>query len=236
MNGRRLKSPAQGPKYGHSQISIKLTRNSQKMLCQFKSGGRWRYAMAIGAIFAAVAPARALVIESSSGHPAALSATSPRPSEILNRLLMSTQTLNWHEGSDQSVEGDNQIIWPPIDQPLDLRGGYKRPPQSVSTPEVEPSAPTPTLSKADCEAAAAFILAGARARDQGVSSERFMGQLRADLLRLGAEPPGTRWFLHSKMEAQLLLSAATRIYREPRAAAWHFTNFVKSCDAHRASR
>lgn len=210
------------------------------MLCQLISGDRWRHAVAIGAMFAIVAPAQALVIESGSSQSTALNAASPKPSEILDHLLRGRHSLNWREKSAQSAKPDDQIIWPPIDQPLDLRGGYKRPPQPVSTPEVETPTPTPastpTLSKADCEAAAAFILAGARARDQGVTVGRFMGQLRADLLRLAAEPPDTRWFLHSKLEAQLLLSAATRIYHEPRAATWHFSEFVRSCDAHRASR
>ncbi|MFK7965813.1 MAG: hypothetical protein AB8C46_17765 [Burkholderiaceae bacterium] len=145
--------------------------------------------------------------------------------------------MNWRQASTNKKAADNQlIIWPPIDQPLDLRGGYKRWHQPSRKPAGNSRANTPILSQADCEAAGAFIMAGARARDNGVSAAQFLGQLRSDMLRLAAEPPTKRWFLHSQLEARLLMRAANRLYSEPRAAAWHFKDFIESCDAHRASR
>ena len=206
---------------------------------QYNFRGTSRCALVLGIMVAMTTPALALVIGSTQNQAAATSTAPARPTDLLNGLVSGKRPLNWRNGSDRTATQGDQVIWPPIDQPLNLRGGYKHRREPLAPSEVKSTMPsptsTPTLSKDDCEAAAAFILASARARDQGVSAERFMTQLRADLLKLGAEPPDTRWFLHSKMEAQLLLSAATRIHREPRAAAWHFTNFVESCDALRAS-
>jgi len=215
------------------------------MQCEFKPVGRWGHVIAMGmltAVLAMLEPAHAGVIDSSHDKLRVSSAMPTKPSALLNHFLSSESKLNWREpGGSDSAYSSSQIIWPPIDQPLDLRGGYRKKGQAIVSPAIQATNSDPisspqALSRDDCEAAAAFILAGARARDRGISAQSFMGQLRADLLKLAAEPPATRWFLHTQTEAELLLSAAARIYHEPRAASWHFTNFVQLCDEHRTSR
>ena len=188
-------------------------------------------------LLAIALPAKGTTVPSSHGKLVNEQVTSNSPSALLDQLLRSRRPLNWRQApKSEPVSNNQQIIWPPIDQPLDLRGGYKRPHQSGREPVGNSSASTPTLSQSDCEAAGAFIMAGARARDNGVSAAQFLGQLRSDLLKLAAEPPARRWFLHSQLEARLLLRAANRLYSDPRAATWHFKDFMESCDAHRASR
>lgn len=91
------------------------------------------------------------------------------------------------------------------------------------------------LSAADCQAAGAFIQAGAQARDKGVSSKRFLSQLRLDLMVLARESPNRRWFLHSPLQAKLLHTAAREIYASPHAPAWHRNRFITACDTLRAS-
>ncbi|MGH1360366.1 MAG: hypothetical protein ACRBC3_16530 [Burkholderiaceae bacterium] len=137
--------------------------------------------------------------------------------------------------SADKSDSNAQIIWPPLDQPIDFRGAYR---DRLATARSVPSraaAKPGELSDTDCAAAGAFILAGARARDRGVSAKSFMTRLRADLLKLGAEPPDTRWFLHTEAEASLLHSAARDIFSRPTAPATHYREFLAQCEAGRRS-
>ena len=175
--------------------------------------------------------------------PAALAMTAIRPDASLATVRQSVSIEPAPQPATPRPNDPGSIIWPPLDQPLDLRGGYRQQHRvsqtragQAKTGGQAPSQPTrPQLSESDCVSAGAFILAGAQARDRGVTALAFMSRLRADLLKLGAEPPETRWFLHSEREARLLHSAARDIFARPQPPASHRRQFMARCDAIRTS-
>jgi hypothetical protein len=84
-------------------------------------------------------------------------------------------------------------------------------------------------SPAECAEAGDFIRNAALARDGGISEERFIGQIRDDVLVIQGFPPQLRWFVQDDDDAEFLIAAATDVFRHPREARMHQGDFVTAC-------
>ncbi len=85
--------------------------------------------------------------------------------------------------------------------------------------------PTPT----ECLEGGDFIRNAALARDNGMSEVDFISRIRDDIELIQAYPPQLRWFVHDDDDAAFLVGAATEVFRNPKAAALHQSDFVRAC-------
>lgn len=85
------------------------------------------------------------------------------------------------------------------------------------------------LSPKECAEGGDFIRNAALARDSGMTEEQFMSRIEEDLEVIRAFPPELRWFVQDDSDAQLLLTAASNVFREPKPAAAHRHDFLIAC-------
>ncbi|MFC7515478.1 hypothetical protein ACFQUU_10715 [Herbaspirillum sp. GCM10030257] len=85
------------------------------------------------------------------------------------------------------------------------------------------------LSPQECAEGGDFIRNAALARDNGMTEEQFMSRIEEDLEVIKAFPPELRWFVQDDNDAQLLLTAASSVFREPKQAAVHRLEFLIAC-------
>ena len=84
---------------------------------------------------------------------------------------------------------------------------------------------------AECAEGAEFIANAARARDNGITREAFVGRLERDLVAIRAFPPALRWFVKDDADEQFLVAAAARVYDRPRSTGEHHAEFLAACIA-----
>jgi hypothetical protein len=85
------------------------------------------------------------------------------------------------------------------------------------------------LSPQECAEGGDFIRNAALARDSGMTEEQFMSRIEEDLEVIKAFPHALRWFVQDDDDAQLLVSAASSVFREPKQAAAHRHEFLIAC-------
>lgn len=85
------------------------------------------------------------------------------------------------------------------------------------------------LSPQECAEGGDFIRNAALARDSGMTEEQFMSRIEEDLEVIKAFPPELRWFVQDDNDAQMLLTAASSVFREPKQAAAHRHEFLIAC-------
>lgn len=85
------------------------------------------------------------------------------------------------------------------------------------------------VSRAECSEASEFIRNAAMARDNGLSREAYMGQLRGDLVTIRAFPPELRWFAQDEQDEALLVSAASDVFDDPQTPELHRRAFLERC-------
>jgi hypothetical protein len=85
------------------------------------------------------------------------------------------------------------------------------------------------ISRAECTEGSEFIRNAALARDNGLSREAYIGQLRGDLISIRAFPPELRWFAQDEQDEALLLSAASEVFDDPKPPESHRQAFMQRC-------
>ncbi|WP_147376726.1 hypothetical protein [Noviherbaspirillum saxi] len=86
-------------------------------------------------------------------------------------------------------------------------------------------------SSQECSEGADFIRNAALARDHGMSEHQFMQRIHDDLELIKSFPPELRWFVQDEEDAQLLVSAASAVFQQPKEAAAHHADFLRTCIA-----
>ena len=81
----------------------------------------------------------------------------------------------------------------------------------------------------ECIEGGNFIRNAALARDRGITEADFIKGMHGDIEAVKALPPDLRWFVRDDEDAQFLISAATDVFRNPREAHAHRTNFIATC-------
>jgi len=85
------------------------------------------------------------------------------------------------------------------------------------------------LSKLECREGSDFIKNAALARDGGMNEARFIGQIRDDIEVIKGLPRELRWFVQDEEDADFLLAAAANVFREPKEALAHQSDFLVAC-------
>ena len=85
------------------------------------------------------------------------------------------------------------------------------------------------LSLDECSEGSDFIRNAALARDEGLQERQFVAQFQADVQALQRLPAELRWFVQDKDDEAFLLSAVRDVFRKPRPAAVHQTQFALAC-------
>ena len=85
------------------------------------------------------------------------------------------------------------------------------------------------LSKTECTEGGDFIKNAALARDGGMNEARFIGQIRDDIEVIKGLPRELRWFVQDDEDADFLLAAAVNVFREPKDALAHQSEFLAVC-------
>jgi len=85
------------------------------------------------------------------------------------------------------------------------------------------------LSKMECTEGSDFIKNAALARDSGMKEARFIDQIRDDIEVIKSLPRELRWFVQDEEDAAFLLTAATEVFREPKEARVHQSDFLMAC-------
>jgi hypothetical protein len=85
------------------------------------------------------------------------------------------------------------------------------------------------VSRAECTEGSEFIRNAARARDNGLSREAYLAQLRGDLISIRAFPPELRWFAQDEQDEALLYSAASDVFDDPQPPERHRQAFMERC-------
>lgn len=81
----------------------------------------------------------------------------------------------------------------------------------------------------ECREASQFIGNAARARDNGIGRERFVGRFDEDALLLESYPPESRWFIRGNDELRFLRAAVLGVFDAPRPPAAHERDFLAAC-------
>ena len=91
------------------------------------------------------------------------------------------------------------------------------------------------LSKLECSEGSDFIKNAALARDGGMKEARFLDQIRDDIEVIKGLPRELRWFVQDQEDADFLLAAATAVFRDPKEALVHQSDFLVACDGKRGA-
>jgi hypothetical protein len=86
-----------------------------------------------------------------------------------------------------------------------------------------------TPSANDCTEGADFIANAARARDNGVTRQKFIEQMEADFLSIRAFPRELRWFVQDEDDEAFLLGAARNVFDRPEDPEAHRIDFFRAC-------
>lgn len=81
-----------------------------------------------------------------------------------------------------------------------------------------------------------FIGNAALARDAGITEEQFLARIHEDLEVIKAFPPQLRWFVQDDDDARFLVDAAAAVFREPKDAAGHRDDMIRTCMARSRSK
>jgi hypothetical protein len=90
-------------------------------------------------------------------------------------------------------------------------------------------APAITVEPGECREASQFIGNAARARDNGISREKFVGRFDEDIVLLSSMRPENRWFVHGDSETRFLRAAVIEVFDTPRPPPAHEREFLSSC-------
>lgn len=88
-----------------------------------------------------------------------------------------------------------------------------------------------TVSDRDCAEGAGFVENAARARDNGITRERFVARFDEDLQAIRAFPAPLRWFVQDDDDEALLRAAVLQVFEQPRTPAEHGRGFLSTCRA-----
>jgi hypothetical protein len=92
------------------------------------------------------------------------------------------------------------------------------------------------LSAVECREGSEFIEHAAMSRDYGLSRDDFLRRMQEDLQAIQAFPPALRWFVQDAADEELLVSAAQRVFDEPRAPEHHRSDFLQACSERLAAQ
>ena len=92
------------------------------------------------------------------------------------------------------------------------------------------------LSAVECREGSEFIEHAAMSRDYGLSRDDFLRRMQEDLQAIQAFPPALRWFVQDAADEELLVSAAQRVFDEPRAPLDHRSEFLQACSERLAAQ
>jgi len=92
------------------------------------------------------------------------------------------------------------------------------------------------LSAVECREGSEFIEHAAMSRDYGLSRDDFLRRMQEDLQAIQAFPPALRWFVQDAADEELLVSAAQRVFDEPRAPEDHRSEFLQACSERLAAQ
>ena len=92
------------------------------------------------------------------------------------------------------------------------------------------------LSAVECREGGEFIEHAAMSRDYGLSRDDFLRRMQEDLQAIQAFPPALRWFVQDAADEELLVSAAQRVFDEPRAPEDHRSEFLQACSERLAAQ
>lgn len=81
----------------------------------------------------------------------------------------------------------------------------------------------------ECREASQFIGNAARARDNGVSRDKFVGRFEEDIMLLAGMRPETRWFVHGDNETRFLRAAILKVFDAPHPPTAHESAFLAAC-------
>lgn len=84
-------------------------------------------------------------------------------------------------------------------------------------------------SVTECVEGSDFIRNAALARDGGMTEASFIARIHEDIAVIQALPPQLRWFVQDEEDAELLISAATEVFRMPKDAGTHQKDFLRAC-------
>jgi len=85
----------------------------------------------------------------------------------------------------------------------------------------------PTMN--ECFEASDFIRNAALARDAGVRSEVFLGQMEDDFAAMGGFPADLRWFAHDIDDEAFLFAEARAVFERPTTPGAHRSEFLRAC-------
>ena len=92
------------------------------------------------------------------------------------------------------------------------------------------------LSAVECREGSEFIEHAAMSRDYGLSRDDSLRRMQEDLQAIQAFPPALRWFVQDAADEELLVSAAQRVFDEPRAPLDHRSEFLQACSERLAAQ
>jgi hypothetical protein len=84
-------------------------------------------------------------------------------------------------------------------------------------------------SASECSEGGDFIRNAARARDNGVTREFFVGRLEEDLVMIRAFAPAMRWFVHDEGDEAFLRAEVAAVFDMPVDSEQHRAGFLKRC-------
>ena len=86
-----------------------------------------------------------------------------------------------------------------------------------------------SISRNECSEGSEFIRNAALSRDNGLSRDDYLSQLRGDLQSIRAFPPELRWFVQDEEDEALLISAAIDVFDDPHPPDQHRRAFLQRC-------
>ncbi|HTP60979.1 MAG TPA: hypothetical protein VMJ14_02750 [Burkholderiales bacterium] len=87
-----------------------------------------------------------------------------------------------------------------------------------------------TQSERECVEGGDFIRNAARARDNGVTREFFIGHLEEDFVLIRSFAPASRWFVHDEDDEAYLRAEVEAVFDAPQSSEQHRADFLKRCE------
>ncbi len=85
------------------------------------------------------------------------------------------------------------------------------------------------LTVQECFEGSDFIANAARARDNGISRQAFIGRLTDDIELIQAYPPALRWFAKDEDDERFLVAQAQEVFDAPQSPEGHRARFLAAC-------
>jgi len=81
----------------------------------------------------------------------------------------------------------------------------------------------------ECGEGGDFIRNAARARDNGITREFFVGRLEEDLVLIRSFQPDQRWFVHDEEDEAFLRAEVAAVFDMPVDSEQHRADFLERC-------